>query len=609
MEMKKYFLIILLMLVGVVSEGALVKATNPNPPGAVLINEILPGTATSSSQEFIELYNPADSPVNLTGWTLQYASLSGNTWKSLPKLTLVHTTIVAKGFYLAATPDYLTDKADATFSATLAQGGGQLRLVDASSTPQDIVSWGSGATMALGSPATAPQPGQSLSRKLVAGVPVMTYDNSADFGLADQPTPGAANVSEPQPPPEPVAPGDPGITYPDIFITELLPNPAPPQTDGNDEFVELYNPGTSAVDLTGYTLVTGSSDSYKFKLANISIDPNSYRVFTSHDTNLVLSNSGGRAKLLAPDGTTIDQTSTYATAPDGQAWAADGDQWVWTTTPTPAAANIITNPESPIDPQPPPVGSADIEISELLPNPAAPQTDAADEFVELYNPGNIDVDLTGYVIVTGNNGSYKYKISGVVVPAGGYQVFYSRDTSLSLSNSGGKAQLLAPDGTVIYQTDPYSDAPPGESWILNKGLWAWTSTSTPGQANVFSAPPAPVPKAKEASTKASSAKPASAKKTSSASVKTAVAKKPSAKTATKAKAKAKSSKKATIGAASVKPNGGSGDGSNGLHTLVLAGVGGLAVVYGLYEYRHDLANQFYRFQRYREARRAAGGAT
>ena len=37
-----------------------------------------------------------------------------------------------------------------------------------------------------------------------------------------------------------------------VRITELLPNPAAPLTDENDEFIELYNDGTEAITLKDY---------------------------------------------------------------------------------------------------------------------------------------------------------------------------------------------------------------------------------------------------------------------------------------------------------------------------------------------------------------------
>ena len=41
-----------------------------------------------------------------------------------------------------------------------------------------------------------------------------------------------------------------GLAAPGIKINEFLPNP--PDTDGTKEWVELYNSGSTAVDIAGY---------------------------------------------------------------------------------------------------------------------------------------------------------------------------------------------------------------------------------------------------------------------------------------------------------------------------------------------------------------------
>ncbi len=125
-----------------------------------------------------------------------------------------------------------------------------------------------------------------------------------------------------------------------------MPNPAAPLTDAHDEFIELYNPNAVAFDLRNYTLETGTTTLHDFTFTDdLTIPGNSYEAFYSADTGLSLSNSGGEAKFLDPTGNTLSTTVTYDTAKDGQAWAlATDNTWQWTTTPTPNAANIITQP-------------------------------------------------------------------------------------------------------------------------------------------------------------------------------------------------------------------------------------------------------------------------
>lgn len=82
------------------------------------------------------------------------------------------------------------------------------------------------------------------------------------------------------------------------------------------------------------------------------------------------------------------------------------------------------------------VGLAAPRISELLPNPAQPQMDAENEFIELYNPNSKPFDLSSFTIEIGLSTKHDYTFpSGIILPAKSFKAFFSGDTSLSLSNS------------------------------------------------------------------------------------------------------------------------------------------------------------------------------
>lgn len=65
----------------------------------VVISEVYGGggnTGATYNSDFIELYNPTSAPVNLSGWSVQYATSSSKIWK----VDALTGTIPAKGFYL-----------------------------------------------------------------------------------------------------------------------------------------------------------------------------------------------------------------------------------------------------------------------------------------------------------------------------------------------------------------------------------------------------------------------------------------------------------------------------------------------------------------------------
>jgi hypothetical protein len=223
-------------------------------------------------------------------------------------------------------------------------------------------------------------------------------------------------------------------------------------------------------------------------------------------------------------------------------------------------------------------GLAAPQISEVLPNPAPPLTDADDEFIELYNSNDKAFDLSGFILQSGISTLHKYTFpDGTAIGPHQFAAFYSAVTGLSLSNSNGQIKFLDPGGNVLGQTDEYGTAKDGYAWVSAGGLWQWTTVATPAATNIISAPPLAASKPKTQTKAATAAK----------------------------KTKAKSAKPKAIAVSS------GGSPSSGLpisklHPGVLAGVGTVVLLYALYEYRHDLANQYYKFRRHRAARGMPG---
>ncbi len=68
-------------------------------PGPVVISELMwPGSTASTADEWVELYNPGDAPVDLAGWTLTYRS--GNEDKVM--IVLEAAAILPKQTFLIA---------------------------------------------------------------------------------------------------------------------------------------------------------------------------------------------------------------------------------------------------------------------------------------------------------------------------------------------------------------------------------------------------------------------------------------------------------------------------------------------------------------------------
>ena len=103
--------------------------------------------------EFVELYNPLNADIDLSGWKLQYKSSTGTTWDN--KLTFPANTIIkAHGYLLlAADTDYSGPTPDYKFSAGLADNG-HIRIVNAQGAEVDKIGFSNNDPE--GSPASIP---------------------------------------------------------------------------------------------------------------------------------------------------------------------------------------------------------------------------------------------------------------------------------------------------------------------------------------------------------------------------------------------------------------------------------------------------------------------
>ncbi len=218
-------------------------------------------------------------------------------------------------------------------------------------------------------------------------------------------------------------------------------------------------------------------------------------------------------------------------------------------------------------------------INELLPNPASPASDDADEFIELYNPNDAIFDLSGFMLQVASTTSASAKTysfpTGTLLAARGFTAFRSSNTHISMSNSGGQVWLLDPFANVIGQSTPYGTAKDGQVWALANGKWAWTTEATPDKSNIIKVPPT----------------------TTKKSTKTTVSTKTAGSTA--------GASKTTQTAQSPSAHFEEDAATSKIHIYVLAAVAILAVLYGAYEYRHDILNRIHKFRRNRAVRQLA----
>ncbi len=326
---------------------------------SVLINEVAwMGTAASTSDEWIELYNPGTSVMNLSGWVLK--AVDGT-----PNIPLTGV-IPAGGFYLLERTDDTTVSdivADQIYTGELGNSYEVLQLIDPVGRVIDTANsnggfWPAGSSSTFGSmerrgvvvdsdsawltntgavawgkdagipnDCTTTNPPCLTSPKTLKGTP-----KHANWALSVVPTtaPVATLARPPTVAPQPL-----------VAINEFLPRPGRDwNSDGEintgDEYIELINHGKLDDEAN-----IGSSP---YSLPAVTLKPGERIVFYSDKTGLLLSDGGDGVRLLKPNGQLMDAYNYTTVGYPDQAYCRlpdDGgaDDWNTECYPTPGLRN------------------------------------------------------------------------------------------------------------------------------------------------------------------------------------------------------------------------------------------------------------------------------
>lgn len=172
----------------------------------VVISEVLPNPVESDEgQEWIELYNPTDEAVDISGWT-------GGSTENPGQFTIPEgTSMGAYTCYLIGECDVFLKDLEADLTIANRGEDAHIILKTASGTIVDQVGWDS-STVYETTPCSRPGEGQSLQRRVndtidydgIHGPGWDTDDNSADF-FSGAPDPRCSEY-EPVPPLPELAP-------------------------------------------------------------------------------------------------------------------------------------------------------------------------------------------------------------------------------------------------------------------------------------------------------------------------------------------------------------------------------------------------------------------
>ncbi len=299
----------------------------PFPLHASIILSEVQASGNKAADEFVELYNSGNAPISLSGFNLRRKSQSDVTVKGSSLKTFSSSdTIPAHGYFLwASSGGIFKDLADTTTSGGLSDNN-SLGLFDADGNLIEAITWGSSHTAPF-VPASFdnPEKKESLTRDLDTLVWSKTKNIS--------PTNSNGEVWEEDAP----LPADPKPLQ-QIVINEVFPNPDSKGDEG--EFIELYNPLLSEVDITGWEIRDASmSGKYVFP-SDTKIESLSYLVITDEDFALSLNNSKETLTLFDAEKRLV-HTVSYEKTKEGVTLNLVGEKLKGGKTPTPGQENIL----------------------------------------------------------------------------------------------------------------------------------------------------------------------------------------------------------------------------------------------------------------------------
>ena len=292
---------------------------------SVLINEVAwSGTAASADDEWIELYNPSDASITITGWTLRSASgspgslnitLSGSISAGGYFLlerdnNFTVSDVVADQLYLGGTLNILSDNGEvlilcAPGASTATQCGGTTFIDTANSEGSSSATnpWPKGSLASnygsMERQGTSAETDKSWATNIGNPKNGLNANNGSIYG-----TPKKANSTGANPTNPPVVVPTTVVLASRIVINEFLPRPGFDwNQDGNvdvfDEFIEVKNIGTASGTLGGFQLDDEANQgSNPYTLPSVTLKPGERAVFYGSQTNILLSDGGDTVRLL-----------------------------------------------------------------------------------------------------------------------------------------------------------------------------------------------------------------------------------------------------------------------------------------------------------------------
>jgi len=407
----------------------------------VHINEVLASNTRYPNTDgvccdYVELYNSASYPVNLSGFSLSDGGES-------TRFVLPADTIIGGGEYLVIYCDKLAESDNYAHFGISRSGGERLLLIDSNGAISDTLD-----TLATG-----------LNEAMI-------LKEDGTWGVSPQATPGGKNNEVAH-----VGQALHNGELSPVRISEIMTDNA---GYANEEglfcdWVELHNTSSKDADISGFTLSDSmAADKYAFPQGTV-IPGNGYLVIncTMDETGDLIAPFGlsqlGEESVIFKngEGRVVDIVDCVPLDTNESLMLGDDDLWARTKESSPGYENTSDGYRTYLEEIG--VGSRTVEISELM---AAGQTVLADrsgqfpDWVELHNVTSETVNLKGWFLSDDPEKPTKWELPNVeLLPDQHLVVFCSGQdsyeagelhTSFSLAASGEHVVLSSPLGVAMH---------------------------------------------------------------------------------------------------------------------------------------------------------------
>lgn len=371
-------------------------AEDLNSESTFLIYQLQTASPTSASNELITVINASTKPLRLHGLCVDYSTGSNISASWVERSCIVDPDpytqlwVVSGGSVFFATNTYVDSSEnqgfvrDAPLSSSMSGDRGAIR-VRIGDDIFDTLGWGTSLYFE-GAVATAPSNNELSQRKVINNTVVDNDYNYEDFEFYTQSFDAQSGVFEVSIPHD-LCSNIAGIqeTVPigfeivenechedlclniegvqislpagmvfnnvtmmcealelednNLIITELLPNVS--GADDGKEFIEIFNPNNTAVELNGYHI--RRNQDVLFTFVDTLLQPFSYVTLGDNESGIVLPNTTGyELNLQAPSGRIVSTSSAYVNAPEDQSWILVDGVWQFSNQPTPGSKNMIS---------------------------------------------------------------------------------------------------------------------------------------------------------------------------------------------------------------------------------------------------------------------------